>query len=73
MNYTHTFDGGELECELDYEPADRGARENGTGLQLEPDHLERAYLITATLKGVDISELLSSEVIGLIEAKALAK
>jgi len=73
LNYIHTFDGGELDCELDYEPAERGARENGTGLQLEPDYAENAILISAELNGVDISELLSSEVIGLIEAKALAK
>lgn len=73
MKYIYKFHGGELYCELDYEPAENCALERGTGLQLEPDHNERAFLVTAEIKGVDISELLSSEVIGLIESKALSK
>jgi len=71
MNYTFVFDGGELDCELDYEPAERGSREPGTGLQLEPDEPANAFLVTAKIGGIDISELLSNEIIGLIEAKAL--
>jgi len=73
VKYTYKFLGGELDCELDYEPAENGARERGTGLQLEPDSPERAYLLTAELNGVDIAELLSEEIIGLIETKALEK
>jgi len=71
MNYTFIFDGGELDCELEYEPAERGSRERGTGLQMEPDEPENAILITARLNGIDIAELLSDDIIGLIEAKAL--
>jgi len=71
MNYTFVFDGGELDCELEYEPAERGSREFGTGLQMEPDELECAILITAMIGGIDIAELLSDDIIGLIEAKAL--
>jgi len=73
VNYIYKFLGGELDCELDYEPAELGSRERGTGLQLEPDSPERAYLVTAEINGVDILEWLSEEVIGLIEAKALEK
>jgi len=71
MNYTFIFDGVELDCELDYEPAERGSREPSTGLQMEPDEPENAILITAKIGGIDISELLSEDIIGLIEAKAL--
>jgi len=71
MNYTFKFDGGELDCELDYEPECRGSREFSTGLQIEPDEPENAFLVTAKISGVDIAELLSVEIIGLIEAKAL--
>jgi len=71
MNYTFIFDGGELDCELDYEPECRGSRERGTGLQMEPDEPANAFLVTAKIGGVDISELLSEDIIGLIEAKAL--
>jgi len=73
MNYIYKFDCGELDCELEYEPECLGSREFGTGLQMEPDEPENAILITAKINGVDISELLSEDIIGLIEAKALAK
>jgi len=71
ITYTYIFDGGELECELEYNEAERGSRERGTGLQLEPDHPEFCTLETAKLNGVDIAELLSLEVIGFIETMAL--
>jgi hypothetical protein len=71
LNYTYIFDGGELECELEYVPAESGSREHG--VQMEPDYPEGCSLETATLNGVDIAELLSSDVIGMIETKALAQ
>jgi len=71
ITYTYIFDGGELECELEYEPAERGSRERGTGLQLEPDHPEFCTLETAKLNGVDIAEMLSPEVVDFIEMMAI--
>ena len=71
MNYVYKFDGGELECKLEYESAERGNRENGTGLQLGPDFQASATLITAKLNGVDIFELLSDDLVKMIEAKAI--
>jgi len=69
LNYTYIFDGGELECELEYEPAERGSRENG--MQMEPDYPESCTLEKAKLNGIDIAELLSSDVVSLIELEAL--
>jgi len=71
ITYTYIFDGGELECELEYNEAERGSRERGTGLQLEPDEPEYCVLETAKLNGVDISEMLSPEVVDFIEMMAL--
>jgi len=71
ITYTYIFDGGELECELEYNEAERGSRERGTGLQLEPDHSEFCTLETAKLNGVDIAEMLSPEVVDFIETMAL--
>jgi len=71
ITYTYIFDGGELECELEYDEAERGSRERGTGLQLEPDHTEYCVLETARLDGVDIAEMLSTEVVDFIETMAL--
>lgn len=73
MNYIYKFQGGELECELHYEPAERGSREIGTGLQLEPDEPAVIYLQSATFNGVDFFELLSDSVVDLIEIWALAE
>jgi len=69
ITYTYIFDGGELECELEYEPPERGSRENC--VQMEPDNPGYCILETAKLNGVDIAELLSLEVIGFIETMAL--
>jgi len=71
VKYTYKFHGGELDCELDYEPSERGSRERGTGLQLEPDYPERTNLEIAKLNGVEITELLSQRIIELIEEQSL--
>jgi len=71
MKYTYKFDGGELDCELEYEQSESGSRELGTGLQIEPDTPENAILITAKIGEIDISELLSDDLIGFIEEKAI--
>lgn len=60
-----------LTCHLEYSPAERGAREPGTGLQLEPDSPESMTLLSAYLRGVDIIDVLSGSVMQAIEAEAL--
>jgi hypothetical protein len=61
-----------IECELEYEPAERGAREYGTGLQLEPDYDESIELQSAKVMGIEIGFLLSDDVVKEIEQAALA-
>ena len=38
FTYHHAGVSAPIECVLEYEPAERGERERGTGLQLEPDY-----------------------------------
>jgi len=72
LNYTYIFDGGELECELEYNEECRGSYEDG--LQMEPHEPEYCVLEKAKLNGgVDIYELLSQYIVELIETKALDK
>jgi hypothetical protein len=61
--------GLDLDCWFDYEPAEQGARERGTGLQLEPDYPETWTLCHVYLPGsnVDITPVMSSKLIALIE------
>lgn len=54
-------------CLMEYEEAETGARERGTGLQLEPDYPANATLIGAYLNGVDIIDILFKETIDNIE------
>ena len=70
---SYHYDCDELNCMLncwfEYEPADRGARERGTGLQLEPDYpatwaLHHVYLPNSD---VDITPVMSESMIGEIE------
>jgi hypothetical protein len=68
LNYS-TEEGIELHCWFEYEAAERGAREFGTGLQLEPDYpatwtLNHVYLPNSN---VDIAPLLRSDLIEEIE------
>jgi hypothetical protein len=70
---SYDYDCDELNCYLtcwfEYEPADRGARERGTGLQLEPDYpatwsLQHAYLPNSD---VDLAPVMRDSMIGEIE------
>lgn len=54
-------------CLMEYTEAESGARERGTGLQLEPDYPADATLIGAYLNGVDILDILFKETIDNIE------
>jgi len=58
-------------CHLDYSPAERGSREPGTGLQMEPDEPEQITLGAAYLLDVDILYLLCPQQVAEIERLAL--
>lgn len=62
-----------LVCHLEHHPAERGYREPGTGLALEPDSAERLTLIDAYRRGVPVRDLLGADLVREIEAIALAQ
>lgn len=60
--------GVTLTCFFEWEPEERGAREYGTGLQLEPDYPETFTLMHVyTPEGLDISSVMKYELIDEIE------
>lgn len=60
-----------LTCYFDYEPESRGAREWGTGLQLEPDYPATYTLAHAyTPDGLDLSPVMRLDMIEAIEEHA---
>lgn len=71
FTYEHKDVPAPIECVLEYEPAERGDRERGTGLQLEPDYDAVAYLESACVGGIEIVQLLSEEIVQEIEEAAL--
>jgi hypothetical protein len=64
--------GLDLKCFFEYEPAEVGALEAGTGLKLEPDYPEVWTLISVFLpkSDVDLSAVLHPDVISQIEEGA---
>ena len=60
-----------LVCWIHYSAAERGPRERGTGLQMEPDYPESAELVAAYVRDVDVISLLSDRTVALIEQKFL--
>jgi hypothetical protein len=60
-------------CHLDYSPAERGSRERGTGLQLEPDYDARADLLAVYVRDVDVITMLSDDQIADIEEAFLCQ
>lgn len=60
-----------LVCWIDYTAEERGSRERGTGLQMEPDYPESAQLVAAYIRDVDVISLLSDRTVALIEQKYL--
>ena len=62
MNITQdiTLEGVELRVDCDCYPASRGAREAGTGLQLEPDEPRTCEVTAVYVADVDIADLLSA-------------
>lgn len=65
--------GVQLQCWFDYEPAERGSREVGSGLQLEPDYPATFTLCHVYLPGsdVDIAPVLADSIIAGIEEWAV--
>jgi hypothetical protein len=56
-----------LTVEFDYEPEDIALRVNG--IQMEPDYPARVDLLAVMVEGVDIIDLLSSDILEAIEAE----
>jgi hypothetical protein len=68
--YQYQYNGGEgitIDCHLEYEAAHDG----GTGPNSDESYPESITLIYALVNGVDIAEVLSSDVTELIEEEAL--
>ena len=61
--FTYDLDGfdSELVCHIEVEPAIEGARETGTGLQLEPDYDTNIIVIAVYHRGVEFTATLSEE------------
>jgi hypothetical protein len=58
-NYKPLF----LEVEVEHTPSERGSREFGTGLQLEPDYADEVCVLSAVIKGVDVVDILVDNII----------
>ena len=62
-----------LECEIDYEPAQLGAREIGTGLQLEPDYDDMTEVLSVSIISphnsdrIDITDIIQEWIIDEIK------
>jgi len=69
MRYIFTRDDVELECSLDYGPAEVGSTENG--LKIEPDYPAYMELVSALHKGVEMIGLLADYVVIDIQDEAL--
>lgn len=54
------LEGVELRVDGDYYPASRGAREKGSGVQLEPDEPASFEVSAVYVADVDIADLLSA-------------
>jgi len=70
-----------FEVEFDYYPASRGAREKGSGVQLEPDEPETweiteifmVHPVDAGIKRVDVTEQIPGEVLAYFEEQVQEK
>jgi hypothetical protein len=52
-----------LECEIDYLPSEKGSREVGTGLQLDPDYNAVAEVVSVSLNGVDVTDIIREDIL----------
>jgi len=69
MEYLFTRADVELQCELDYVPAEVGSTENG--LKIEPDYPAHMELVSAMHKGVEMIGFLADYVVRDIQDEAL--
>lgn len=69
MEYTFVRADVELECELEYVPAEVGSTENG--LKIEPDYPAYMELVSAMHKGVEMIGFLADYVVIDIQDEAL--
>jgi hypothetical protein len=56
---------------FDYTPAERGAREFGTGLALEPDYQERVRVESVMCNEVEMVRALPQSIVEQLEREAL--
>ena len=65
LTHDYTFKYGSLflDCKIEYEPGEKGSREYGTGLQLEPDYDAVADVISVSLKGVDVTDIIREDIL----------
>jgi hypothetical protein len=67
----YTWDGAAkcpLQCSLQVEPAEHGAKEDG--VQLEPDHPAEVIILAASVRGINIVEMLDSNTVASIQLDA---
>jgi hypothetical protein len=62
-DYTFKYGSLFLDCKIEYEPGERGSREYGTGLQLDPDYDAVANVISVSLKGVDVTDIIKEDIL----------
>jgi len=55
---TVTREGVEIEVDYTYYPASHGAREKGSGVQLEPDEPATVEINEMTIQAIDVTALL---------------
>jgi hypothetical protein len=70
MRYIFTRADVELDCTLDYLPAEIGSTENG--LKIEPDYAESMELVSVTHKDIEMIGFLADYVVRDIQDEALA-
>jgi hypothetical protein len=70
MRYIFTRADVELDCTLDYLPAEVGSTENG--LKIEPDYPEAMELVSAQHRDIEMIGFLADYVVRDIQDEALA-
>lgn len=74
MEYESDDLGVTLTCYFAYEAPERGSREFGTGLQLEPDYPATYTLAHAyTPEGLDIAPIMRMDMIEMLEEEAYVR
>ena len=70
MRYMFVRADVELDCTLDYLPAEVGSTENG--LKIEPDYPEKMELVSAQHRDIEMIGFLADYVVRDIQIEALA-